>query len=103
MANLIHGAADTVKTEAGCWVPSSQGLKLVSGYSRFFNSSFYSRDITIESKRIIFCLHRIKHDDYSNKDDVMTEANKRLEDLKKNEWSKVNFGNYDVHINSYFI
>jgi len=48
-----------------------------------------SRDITIESKRIIFCLHRIKHDDYSNKDDVMMEAYKRLEDLKKNEWSKV--------------
>jgi len=48
-----------------------------------------SRDITIESKRIIFCLHRIKHDDYSNKDDVMMEAHKRLEDLKKNEWSKV--------------
>jgi len=48
-----------------------------------------SRDITIESKRIIFCLHRIKHDDYSNKDDVMMEASKRLEDLKRNEWSKV--------------
>jgi len=48
-----------------------------------------SRDITIESKRIIFCLHRIKHDDYANKDDVMMEASKRLEDLKRNEWSKV--------------
>merc|ERR1719300_625310 len=48
-----------------------------------------SRDITIESKRIIFCLHRIKHDDYSNKDDVMLETHKRLEDQKRNEWSKV--------------
>ena len=47
-----------------------------------------SRDITIESKRIIFCLHRIKNEDDTNKDSII-EAEKRLADLRENLWFQV--------------
>jgi len=43
-----------------------------------------SRDITIESKRIIFCLHRIKSEE--DKAGVLGEADGRLNDLKKTLW-----------------
>jgi len=43
-----------------------------------------SRDITIESKRIIFCLHRIKSDD--DKMVVLEEAEGRLTDMKGKLW-----------------
>ncbi|XP_071833134.1 translin-associated protein X-like isoform X1 [Apostichopus japonicus] len=46
-----------------------------------------SRDITIESKRIIFLLHRISGD--SNKDDVMEEACDRISDIQSSLLSKV--------------
>jgi len=48
-----------------------------------------SRDITIESKRIIFCLHRIKNEDDVNKDSIMEEAEKRLADLRETLWLQV--------------
>ena len=48
-----------------------------------------SRDITIESKRIIFCLHRIKNEDDTNKDSILEEAEKRLADLRGNLWLQV--------------
>jgi len=48
-----------------------------------------SRDITIESKRIIFCLHRIKNEDDTNKDSIIEEAEKRLADLRENLWLQV--------------
>jgi len=48
-----------------------------------------SRDITIESKRIIFCLHRIKNEDDTNKDSIIEEAEKRLADLRENLWFQV--------------
>jgi len=43
-----------------------------------------SRDITIESKRIIFCLHRIKSED--DKKAVLDEASGRLLNVKNNLW-----------------
>jgi len=43
-----------------------------------------SRDITIESKRIIFCLHRIKAE--QDKDAVLGEAEHRLMDIKAKLW-----------------
>ena len=43
-----------------------------------------SRDITIESKRIIFCLHRIKSED--DKKAVLDEASGRLLNVKDNLW-----------------
>jgi len=43
-----------------------------------------SRDITIESKRIIFCLHRIKSE--QDKDAVLGEAEHRLMDIKAKLW-----------------
>jgi len=43
-----------------------------------------SRDITIESKRIIFCLHRIKGED--DKAAVLGEAEGRLWDMKDKLW-----------------
>ena len=43
-----------------------------------------SRDITIESKRIIFCLHRIKSEE--EKASVLGEANARLCEMKENLW-----------------
>ena len=42
------------------------------------------RDITIESKRIIFCLHRIKSE--RDKDTVLGEAEHRLMDIKAKLW-----------------
>jgi len=48
-----------------------------------------SRDITIESKRIIFCLHRIKNEDDTNKNSIIEEAEKRLADLRENLWLQV--------------
>jgi len=48
-----------------------------------------SRDITIESKRIIFCLHRIKNEDDTNKNSITEEAEKRLADLRENLWLQV--------------
>merc|ERR1719219_2316134 len=46
-----------------------------------------SRDVTIESKRIIFCLHRIKTEE--DRAEVLEEAERRLEELKENVWRKV--------------
>merc|ERR1719219_2878001 len=46
-----------------------------------------SRDITIESKRIIFCLHRIKTSE--DRTEVLGEAERRLEELKETVWRKV--------------
>eukprot|EP00092_Neocalanus_flemingeri_P021952 GFUD01023809.1.p1 GENE.GFUD01023809.1~~GFUD01023809.1.p1 ORF type:complete len:522 (+),score=213.96 GFUD01023809.1:52-1617(+) len=43
-----------------------------------------SRDITIESKRIIFCLHRIKSED--DKAAVLGEAEGRLWEMKEKLW-----------------
>ena len=43
-----------------------------------------SRDITIESKRIIFCLHRIKSDE--DKKAVLDEAVGRLMEMKEKLW-----------------
>jgi len=43
-----------------------------------------SRDITIESKRIIFCLHRIKSEE--DRKSVLDEASARLEGVKDNLW-----------------
>ena len=43
-----------------------------------------SRDITVESKRIIFCLHRIKSE--QDKDAVLGEAEHRLMDIKAKLW-----------------
>jgi len=48
-----------------------------------------SRDITIESKRIIFCLHRIKNEDDTNKNSIIEEAEKRLADLRENLWLQI--------------
>lgn len=46
-----------------------------------------SRDVTIESKRIIFCLHRIKTEE--DRAEVLEEAERRLEELKETVWRKV--------------
>jgi len=45
------------------------------------------RDITIESKRIIFHLHRIQHE--TDKESIIEEVQKRLSDVKTNLWSRV--------------
>lgn len=46
-----------------------------------------SRDITIESKRIIFALHRIQGD--ADKPVVMDEAEQRFRNVNKNLWRKL--------------
>merc|ERR550519_306243 len=46
-----------------------------------------SRDITIESKRIIFALHRIRSED--DKPAVLGEAETRLGSVRKNLWRSV--------------
>jgi len=46
-----------------------------------------SRDITIESKRIIFHLHRIQHE--TDKESIIEDVEKRLRDVKINLWSRV--------------
>jgi len=43
-----------------------------------------SRDIAIESKRVIFCLHRIKSEE--DKDTVLGEAEHKLADIKLKLW-----------------
>ena len=48
-----------------------------------------SRDITIESKRIIFCLHRIKGEDDENRESILGEAETRLEEVRSSHWSQV--------------
>jgi len=48
-----------------------------------------SRDITIESKRIIFCLHRIKTDE--DRKPVLDEAGIRLKQMKQQLWKSVAF------------
>ena len=48
-----------------------------------------SRDITIESKRIIFCLHRIRDEADPSREAILEEANTRLQEVRENLWRQV--------------
>ena len=48
-----------------------------------------SRDITIESKRIIFCLHRIRDERDPSREAILEEANTRLQEVRENLWRQV--------------
>lgn len=48
-----------------------------------------SRDITIESKRIIFCLHRIRDEADPSREAILEEADTRLGDVRRNLWLQV--------------
>ena len=48
-----------------------------------------SRDITIESKRIIFCLHRIKGESDPGREAILEEAGDRLVEVRGNLWRQV--------------
>merc|ERR1719158_1572032 len=45
-----------------------------------------SRDITIESKRIIFCLHRIRDEADPSREAILEEADTRLQEVRENLW-----------------
>ena len=47
-----------------------------------------SRDITIASKRCIFLLHRVL-DDPSKQHEVLDEAERKLDQIQANQWSKI--------------
>merc|ERR1719210_1346945 len=46
-----------------------------------------SRDITIDSKRTIFLLHRISGD--QNRDSVLAEAKDKLDEIQQKKWRTV--------------
>ena len=48
-----------------------------------------SRDITIESKRIIFCLHRIRDEADPSREAILEEADTRLQEVRENLWRQV--------------
>lgn len=48
-----------------------------------------SRDICIESKRIIFCLHRIRGEEDAAREDILQEADRRLAELRRTMWLQV--------------
>lgn len=48
-----------------------------------------SRDITIESKRIIFCLHRIRDEADPSREAILEEADTRLREVRGNLWLQV--------------
>ena len=50
-----------------------------------------SRDITIESKRIIFCLHRIRDEADPNREAILEEADTRLQEVRENLWRQVSY------------
>ncbi|CAL1296067.1 unnamed protein product [Larinioides sclopetarius] len=56
-------------------------IELDTRYDKYERLLKKSRDLTIESKRIIFLLHRVSSD--SNKDEILKEAENRLNDLFK--------------------
>ncbi|GBN19562.1 Translin-associated protein X [Araneus ventricosus] len=56
-------------------------IELDTRYDKYERLVKKSRDLTIESKRIIFLLHRVSSD--SNKDEILKEAENRLNDLFK--------------------
>ncbi|KAF8788911.1 translin-associated protein X-like [Argiope bruennichi] len=57
-------------------------IELDSRYDKHERLVKKSRDLTIESKRIIFLLHRVSSD--GGKDEILKEAEDRLSDLFKN-------------------
>ena len=64
-----------------------------------------SRDITIESKRIIFCLHRIKGEADPSRDAILEEAETRLREVRGNLWIQVmpSMLSYSFVIDSNFV
>lgn len=61
--------------------------KLDSHHDRYERLVKLSRDITIESKRVIFLLHRIQ--DESTKEKLVKEADSKLQFLVTTSWNKV--------------
>ena len=45
--------------------------------------------MTIESKRIIFCLHRIRGEEDAAREDILQEADRRLAELRRTMWLQV--------------
>jgi len=80
-------------TEVASFDPEIQSFfrdcskQLDSGHDRHERLVKLSRDITIESKRVIFLLHRI-HDEGSTKQ-LTEEAQAKLESVIRNSWSNV--------------